>query len=117
ANEAVLLTMPDDIRQMFPNGVVLRTFGRQHPVSRRLGMIGSKSLRIPSPATDRSKEGEGSPMPVVWRLPWGDSEWLGDAGDTDTCAANMIESAARLSLHSRRTAQILAFRSLEPGDA
>ena len=44
ANEAVLLTMSDDIRQMFPNGVVLRPFGRQHPVSQRLGMIGSAHL-------------------------------------------------------------------------
>jgi hypothetical protein len=43
-NEAILLTIADDVRQMLPNGIVLRRLGAEHPVSQRLGMIGSKQL-------------------------------------------------------------------------
>ena len=43
-NEAILLAISDDVRQMLPNRILLRPFGVKHPVSQRFGMVGAKQL-------------------------------------------------------------------------
>jgi hypothetical protein len=44
SNEAILLAISDDVRQMLPNRIVLWPFGVKHPVSQRLGMVGSEQF-------------------------------------------------------------------------
>src|SRR5579864_5836506 len=39
SNEAILLAIRDDVRQMLPNRIVLRPFGTERPISQRLGMV------------------------------------------------------------------------------